>query len=79
MPACPLNPQACDLQQQAALAAAAAACRPSQTPADVKALLEAARQRPGTGSSGMLGSEVGACNLHWCLMLARFGATFGAA
>lgn len=48
---------------EAALRAAVAASRPSQTPADVRALLEAARQRPGTGSSGMLGSEVGVFSL----------------
>lgn len=53
----PADCQACNPAQQAALVAAAQACRPSQTPAEVKALLEAARQRPGTGSSGMLGSE----------------------
>ncbi|PRW60419.1 serine threonine- kinase [Chlorella sorokiniana] len=53
----PSDCQACDPTQQATLAAAVQACRLSQTPADVKALLEVARQRPGTGSSGMLGSE----------------------
>ncbi len=41
--------------------AAVQACRPLQTAAEVKVLLEAARQRPGTGSSGMLGSEVRVC------------------
>ncbi|KAI7842253.1 hypothetical protein COHA_003894 [Chlorella ohadii] len=53
----PPDCQAYGPAQQAAMQAAVQACRPWQTAAEVKVLLEAARQRPGTGSSGMLGSE----------------------